>query len=55
MRGETPHFNTPLRIGGIGRPLPRQGSKPLDAGAGCGPTGALAIIKEHARPVRLTS
>ena len=54
MRGETPYFNTPLHIGGIGQPRPRQGSKPLDAGAGRGPTGALAF-EDHARPVRSRS
>ena len=51
MRGETPYFNTPLRIGGIGRPLPSQGSKPIDAGAGRDPKVALAF-EAHARPVR---
>ena len=48
---ETPPFNPPLRVGGIGRPLPRQRSKPLNAGVGRGPKGA-AALKEHARPVR---
>ena len=51
MRGETLLFNAPLHIGGIGRPLPSQGSKPLDAGAGRGPKVALAF-EAHAWPVR---
>ena len=66
MRGETPDCETPdceapdcktpdceapRRSGGIGRPLPRQRSKPLNAGVGRGPKGA-AALKEHARPVR---
>ena len=62
MRGETPEFETfdfetpdceaTRRIGGSGRPLPRQRSKPLNIGVERGPTSA-AATEENARPVRL--
>ena len=54
MRGETPDCEAPRRIGGIGRPLPRQRSKPLNVGVERGPKG-VAAFEEHAQPVRSPS